>query len=308
MVDLLVTGGTGLVGHALQKFEPDAVYLGSNDFDLTKEDQVIAMFEKFKPKKVIHLAARVGGILDNINFQAEYFYQNVLINSLVVHYAYQYKVQRLVALGSNCAYPDQVAEYPMREEQLHAGPPAATNFSYAIAKRALLTQVEAYQTQYDCDFFAVIPCNLYGPFDKFDQQTSHFIGALIRKLYEVRRTGGDRLKLLGTGRPLRQFLYVDDLVKIILILLEKYQGQTPVNVAPLEQFSIEGIAQIALTALKEEKMKVEFDKVSADGQYRKDISTEKLFKIIGDYKMTPLAQGIKNTYEWYVNQLKGSVA
>lgn len=300
----MITGGTGLVGQALRKLVPEAAFVSSRDFDLTKESEVKSMFEKYRPERVIHLAARVGGILDNMSRQAEYFYQNVLINTFTIHYAHKYGVKRLIGLGSNCAYPDIVSAYPIKEEALHAGQPAITNFSYACAKRALVAQLQAYRTQYQAGFFAVIPCNLYGPHDKFGETNSHFVAALLKKIRAAQTSGQKTLKLLGSGKPLRQFMFSSDLARILLLLLDKYQGGEPLNIAPAENYTIRQIAEIALQATSQAGLKIEFDGTSPDGQFRKDIGTEKLRKVIGDLKMTPLGEGIRQTYEWYIKNEK----
>jgi len=296
---LLITGGTGLVGNALQKVCPDAIYVSSKDYDLTKEVEVKAMFEKYRPINVIHLAARVGGIIDNMNHPADFIYQNVLMNTYVIHYANKYKVKKLVGLISNCAYPDKVEKYPMVEEQLHDGPPAITNFSYAYSKRALEAQIKAYRSQYGCNYFSIIPCNLYGPHDKFDEDKSHFLAALIRKIYDAKKNKRKIIRLLGTGKPLRQYLYSEDLAKVLLLLLEKYDDEGPINIAPKENLSIEQIAKIALKGTESSDIELAFDKSFPDGQYRKDVCSDKLFGIFGDFKFTSLSEGIKKTYEWY---------
>lgn len=296
---LLVTGGTGLVGSALQKVCPDAIYLGSKDYDLTREVEVKAMFDKYGPTHVIHLAARVGGITDNISHPAELIYQNILMNTYVVHYAHEYRVRKLICALSNCAYPDRVEKYPMLEDQLFEGAPAATNFAYAQSKRALEAQVRAYREQYGCNYFSVIPCSVYGPHDNFEEDRSHFLAALIRKIYDANKGNKKNIELLGTGKPLRQYIYSEDLAKILLLLLERYDGKGPVNIAPDENYSIAEIAQIALNATGSSNLKVVFDKSSPDGQYRKDLGSDKLFNIIGNFEFTPLSEGIKETYEWF---------
>ena len=301
---LLVTGGTGLVGNALQKVCPDAIYVSSKDYDLTKKGEVKAMFEKYTPANVIHLAARVGGIIDNMNHPAEFIYQNVLMNTYVIHYANKYKVKKLIGLISNCAYPDKVEKYPMVEEQLHDGPPAITNFSYAHSKRTLEAQIKAYRSQYSCNYFCVIPCNLYGPHDKFDENKSHFLAALIRKIYDAKKNEKKIITLLGTGKPLRQYLYSEDLAKILLLLLEKHDGEGPINIAPEENISIAQIAKIALKAIESSDLELVFDESFLDGQYRKDICSDKLFDIIGDFKFTSLSDGIKETYEEYSKSME----
>ncbi len=298
-MEILVTGGSGLVGNALQKICPDAIYVSSKDYDLTKEVEVKAMFEKYRPVNVIHLAARVGGIIDNMNYPAEFIYQNVLMNTYVVHYASKYKVKKLMGLISNCAYPDKVEEYPMVEGRLHDGPPAITNFSYAYSKRTLDAQIKAYRIQYGCNYFSVIPCSIYGVHDKFNENKSHFLAALIRKIHESKKNNRREIKLLGTGKPLRQYLYSEDLAKILLLLLKKYDGEGPINIALKENLPIVEIAKIALKATESSNLKLVFDESFPDGQYRKDLCSDKLFEIIGDFKFTSLSEGIKKTYDWF---------
>jgi len=296
---LLVTGGSGLVGNALQKICPDAIYVSSRDYDLTKEKEVKAMFEKYRPTKVIHLAAKVGGIIDNIKHPAEFVYQNILMNSYVVHYAYQYNVEKLIATLSNCAYPDVAKSYPMTEDQLHYDLPASTNLAYGYSKRLMDIQIKAYRKQYKCKFSSVIPCSIYGPNDKFGENESHFLAALIKKIYHANRKNHKSIKLMGTGKPLRQYIYSEDVAKILLILLDKYDDENPVNIAPIENLSIKQIAETVIKATSSNNLKIEFDKSSPDGQYRKDLSNKKLIKIIGDFKFAPLSEGITKTYDWF---------
>lgn len=295
---ILVTGGSGLVGNALQRVCPDAIYVSSKDYDLTKEAEVKAMFEKYKPEQVIHLAAKVGGITDNIKHPAEYIYQNALINSYVIHYAYKYSVDKLIGTLSNCAYPDIAKSYPLVEEQLYDGPPAHTNFSYGYSKRLLGVLIKAYRHQYKCNFFSVIPCSIYGPHDRFGEE-GHYLAALIQKIYNAKINNEEIIKLLGTGKPLRQYIYSEDLAKIILLLLEKYNGKGPINIAPNENLSIKQIAEIALKATGSSETEITFDESFTDGQYRKDLCNDKLSNIIGNFNFTSLSDGIKRTYEWF---------
>lgn len=261
------------------------------------------MFQRFKPDQVIHLAAKVGGIKANMMYPADFLYQNVMMNTLVVHYAYKYDVKKLIGILSNCAYPDVAKSYPLKEYQLYDGPPQSTNFSYAYAKRALGVQIQSYRKQYGCNFFYVIPCNLYGPYDNFDENESHFLAALIRKIHEANVNKTKEIKLLGTGKPLRQYLYSEDLAQILLMLLEKYNGSDPINIAPRENFSIEEIAKTALKVIGDPDCKIIFDKSFPDGQFRKDLSIKRLLKVIGDFEFTPLSVGIKKTYEWYLKNI-----
>jgi len=266
------------------------------------------MFEKYKPDKVIHLAAKVGGIKANMKQPADFLFQNIMINTLVVHYAYKYKVKRLIGVLSNCAYPDVAEHYPLKEEQLHDGLPQVTNFAYAYSKRALDVQIKSYNQQYNCNFFSVIPCNMYGPHDNFDENQSHFVAALIRKIHDVEINNKKTLNLLGSGKPLRQYLFSEDFAEIILKLLDEYQGHGSINVAPKdENISIAEIAEIAFNATDAKDVQIKFDNSFPDGQFRKDLDVEKLHEIIGDFKFTKLHDGIKKTYSWLLQNIEEKV-
>lgn len=299
---LLVTGGTGLVGFAMRNIYPQAVYLGSHDYDLTKEDDVKAMFERYKPEHVIHLAAMVGGIFENKERPAEFFYQNIMMNTLVIHYAYKYNVKKLIGLVSNCSYPDKVSDYPMNEEQLHDGPPALSNFAYGYAKRMLEVQIKSYKKQYNCNYFTVIPSSLYGPGDTFDERKGHFIPALIKKIHLAKINGQKVIQLAGSGKALRQYLYSEDLARILLVLMERYPDAGPVNICNNENLSIIEIARLALRVTGCEDIKLEFNCTASDGQLRKDIDGRRILAIIGDFQMTSLEDGIRKTYEWYIKE------
>ena len=179
---ILVTGGTGLIGKYLQKEMPNATYVGSSDYNLTKNDQVIKMFQDIKPNIVIHLAALVGGVHHNIEEPVKYFEENVLMNTFVLKESYKFNVKRFTGILSSCIYPDKISSYPIKEDQLIEGAPHQDLFSYSYAKRCLAIQVDMYNKKYKTNYNYLIPCNLYGEFDKFDQIRGHFVGALIHKI------------------------------------------------------------------------------------------------------------------------------
>jgi len=260
------------------------------------------MFEKYKPEKVIHLAAKVGGIKDNIQHPADFIYQNVMMNTNVVHYAYKYNVDKLIATLSNCAYPDVAKKYPMTEDQFHNDLPSPTNLSYGYSKRLLDVQLKSYRKQYGCNFTSAIPCSIYGPFDNFKDGESHFLAALIKKIYLANKSKENSIKLFGTGKPLRQYIYSEDVAKILLTLLEKYDDEEPVNVASYENLSIKDIAKTAIKSTNSSNIRIEFDRSSPDGQFRKDINNNKLFNIISNFEFTTLSDGIKNTYDWFIGR------
>ena len=290
---ILVTGGSGLVGKHLQDILPNAVYISSRDYDLTQINQVNRMMEHFNPEIVVHLAARVGGIMDNIKYPVQYLEQNVAMNTNILKSSHDFSVKKVIGILSTCIYPDKSERYPMREQDLFSGPPAESNFSYALAKRCMATHIDSYVKQYGKEWCYLTPCNLYSEYDKFSQHHSHFVAALIRKLYEA----SDEISLYGTGRPLRQFMYGGDLAKIIKWMLENNIVEN-FNVAPKEVYSIKEIAEIGRKACNKENIEITFDSSKPDGQYRKDVSSKKLFDVLGgSFNFTPLGQGIEKVYD-----------
>lgn len=296
---ILVTGGTGFVGRRLQKYQPQWVYISSKDYDLTVPHQVESMFLDHKNvEAVIHLAGKVGGIKDNANRQAEYYYQNVLINTNVIHQAYVAGVTRLLASLSTCAYPDNLDKYPFTEADFLRGEPAHTNFSYGYAKRMLHVQCQAYRRQYGVNYSTFCPTNIYGEGDNFDSLSSHFVAALITKVAQAK--DGDTIELWGTGTPLRQQLYVDDLCEMIPLLLKKHNTVEPLIVAPDENLSIAEMSAL-LTSQLHKNIKIVYNN-KLDGQFRKDGSNQKLKKIIGNCEFTKFKEGVLKTYNEYEKQ------
>ena len=297
MAPILVTGGSGLVGSHLKNFLPDATYISSADFDLTSETEVKELFLE-SWDRVIHLAARVGGILDNIKRPAEYIEDNLLMNTLVLKYARETGVRRVTASLTTCILPDTNERYPMTQDDLFNGPPQKTNFSYAISKRAMAVQIDAYNRQFGTEYNYLIPSNLYGEGDHSDGQQRHFVTALIAKIVKAQREGSDRISLLGTGKPLRQFLHADDLARVIAEVVE-HDITHSFSVAPDENLSIREIAELAVEECAEGALKIEFDESSPDGQFRKDVSNARMKSILKDFEFTPLRAGLRRVYEAY---------
>lgn len=293
---ILVTGGSGMVGKSLKKIMPNAKYLSSKDYDLTSEHSVKQLFQENQPDAIVHLAAKVGGIFDNINRPADYFTDNVLMNTLLIQHAYKNGVQRFIGLLSTCIYPDKCETYPMLESDLHNGPPTPTNFSYGYAKRCLAVQTESYNKQYSTNYQYLTPCNLYGEFDKYGDN-SHFIAALIKKIHIAKTNGDSKINLFGTGNPLRQFMHSDDLALVIKHCIENdlYQNM---NVASEENLSIKEMAEIALRACNAENLLIEFDSSYPDGQFRKDVSANLLKTLMPEFNPIDLYTGIKQTYKY----------
>jgi GDP-L-fucose synthase len=298
---VLVTGGSGFVGSNLKKIRPNWIYISSNDYDLKNPQEVQFMYKDIKPDVVLHLAAKVGGIKENAEKQADFYYINTAINTNIIKYAVDSGVQKLVAALSTCVFPDILENYPFTESDIFKGPPSKTNFSYGYSKRGLYTHCMAVRQQYGLNYSCFSPSNIYGPGDYFDNpESSHFVAALISKIAAAR--DGDCLEFWGTGNPLRQQLYVKDLCDIITVFVEQYfNTDKPVIVAPNENLSIKEMIDIAIRVSGKE-ISYKFNG-KLDGQYRKDGSNEYLTKII-DYKFTSFEDGIRNTYNSYNKERK----
>lgn len=293
---IVITGGSGQVGKSLKRIMPGATYLSSKDYDLTSERGVAKMYDDLKPDCVVHLASVVGGIIDNINKPYTYFTDNILMNSLLVEYARFHGVERFIGILSTCIYPDVADSYPMIEDTLHQGPPTPTNFSYGYAKRCLAVQIDACNKEHGTNYQYLTPCNLYGEHDKFGEN-SHFVAALIKKIHHAKVFGEDKITLFGTGTPLRQFMHSDDLAKVIKKCIDD-DIYDSFNVATEQNVSIDDIARTALRACDATNLKIEYDSSKPDGQFRKDVSIEKMKKHLPDFKATRLYHGIGSTYSF----------
>ncbi len=291
-MNILVTGGTSTVGKHLKEILPDAAYISSKECDLTDIKMVRWLISSYTPNIVVHLAAKVGGIQDNIAKPAEYFDDNILMNTNILKVSHEYNVKRFIGILSTCIYPDKVDSYPMKEDVMFNGPPTSTNFSYGYAKRALAVQIEAYNKQYGTKYNYITPCNLYSEYDNFENDKKmHFITALLKKI----KTCTGELNLLGTGKPLRQFMYAGDLASIIKLTIEKDITEN-FNVAYPENYSIDDLAKKALGSLKENYY-IKYNKPELDGQYRKDVDITKMLALFPEFKFTSYEEGIKKVYD-----------
>ena len=295
MKKVIVTGGTGFVGSRLKSFKPDWTYISSKDCDLTRYEQVRDLLHEEKPDSILHLANKVGGIKENATKQAEFYDINTYINTNILKASYDCGIQRVLSCLSTCAFPDTVKKYPFSEKQILAGAPAKTNFTYGYTKRALYVQTNAYRDQYGVNYSTFCPSNMYGPNDNFNLESSHFVPAMIKKLHDAK--DGDTVEFWGTGRPLRQQLYVDDLIKIIPFLLENHNTNLPLIISPDESLSIKQMIEIFLNNVQKD-VKIVFNN-SLDGQYRKDGSNKKFKELYGNFEFTKFEDGILKTYEWY---------
>src|SRR5574341_1173413 len=245
---IYITGHRGLVGSALVRKLQEQGYTNlilktSKQLDLRRQADVEAFFEKEKPEYVFLAAARVGGILANDTYKAEFIYDNLMIVSNVINAAYKSGVKKLLNLGSSCIYP-KFAPQPMKEEELLSGPLEPTNEAYAIAKIAGIKLCQSYRKQYGCDFISAMPTNLYGPNDNFDLNSSHVLPAMIRKFHDAREENRDEVVVWGTGSPRREFLHVDDLADACVFLMQRYDESIHINIGTGQDVSVKELAEM----------------------------------------------------------------
>jgi len=300
---ILVTGGSSMVGKHLQKILPQAIYLTSKDCDLTDALCTQKLFSEIKPNIVIHLAAKVGGIMDNIKNPVNFFEQNIYMNTNVLKCSYENNASKFIGILSTCIYPDRLQEdeYPINEDKLHNGPPTPTNFAYGYAKRCLAVQIDSYNQQFKTNYSYLIPCNLYSEYDHFEGDKAHFLSSLINKIIIAKKTNQKSINLFGSGNPLRQFMYAEDLAKAIKLTINE-DINFNYNIATSENRSIFDIAQIALKACDAEDLSLVFDRSKPDGQFRKDASSKKFLDKYPDFQYTSLFEGIKKIYNIKYNE------
>ena len=267
---LLITGGSGLIGNYLKEIGLNAKYVSSKDYDLLNLDEVKSMFKETKPDTVIHLAALVGGIHHNIEEPVKYFEENILMNTYVIKESYNNGVKNFIGILSSCIYPDNLSQFPIKEDKLLQGVPHIDLFSYAYAKRSMAIQIDMYNKKHKTNYNYLIPCNLYGEFDKFDPIKGHLVGALIEKIINAKINKKKTITLFGDGSPYRQFMHARDVAKIIKEMIVKNKFYS-MNVATDENYTVNNIAKIALKACDAENLEIIYDKTKPNGQLRKDI-------------------------------------
>ncbi len=290
--NLVITGGTGMVGSAFKKIRPDAQLLDRKKFSDLSFD--------VKDKNIVHLAAKVGGVKANSDQISDFYCENSVINEKILRYAKESGANKVVSMLSTCVYPDApFITYPLTEDQLHLGPPHASNFGYAYAKRMVDVMSRAYRQQYNCNFITAIPNNLYGENDNFHLLDSHVIPAIIRKVWEAKINGKNTVSCWGDGSPLREFTYSQDIARILLFLLKNYEKPEPINIGNTTEYSISEIVSIICKILEYDgDILWQTDKPS--GQYRKPSSNQKLLDLGWKNEWyTPLEIGLKNTCDWF---------
>jgi len=301
---IFVAGHRGLVGSAiLRRLKrsgfANLLLRSYEQLDLERQERVEAFFDRERPDYVFLAAAKVGGIWANSTFPAEFIYNNLVIETNVVHASYLHGVRKLLFLGSSCIYPKHCPQ-PMREEYLLSGYLEPTNEPYAVAKIAGIKMCQAYNRQYGARFISVMPTNLYGPGDNFDLQTSHVLPALIRKFHEAKTNGDKSVEIWGTGTPRREFLYVDDLADACLFLMNHYEEDDIINVGSGKDQSIRELAGLIGEIVGFEG-ELRFDHTRPDGTPLKLLDVSRL-TALGWRARTPLREGIKQAYQWYLDQ------
>lgn len=301
---IYVAGHRGLVGSAimrsLQRQGYDNIIVRSHaEMDLRNQAEVNRFFEQEKPEYVLLAAAKVGGIWANSQAPADFCYDNLMISANVVHAAYEHKVKKLLFLGSSCIYP-KMAPQPIKEEYLLTGALEPTNEGYALAKISGMQLCKFYRRQYGCDFISAMPTNLYGINDNFDLNSSHVLPAMIRKFHEAKMENKPEVVLWGTGKVLREFLYVDDLADALVHLLNHYSAESHVNIGTGEDLSIHDLALIVKETVGYQG-KIVYDSSKPDGTPRKLLDVS-LLHSTGWHHKTSLQEGIKMVYQWYQQQ------
>jgi len=267
------------------------------ELDLTDQDSVNKFFVQEKPEYVIIAAAKVGGIKANTDFPADFLYENLMIQTNLIHAAYKAGVKKLLFLGSSCIYPRD-CEQPMKESSLLSGKLEPTNEAYAIAKIAGIKLCENYNQQYGTNFIPVMPCNIYGPKDNYDLNSSHVVPALIRKFHEAKSSSAKAVEIWGTGKALREFLYVDDLADALYFIMENYEEKEFINVGTGKELSIAELAETVKEVVGFEG-EMQYDSSKPDGMPRRLLDLSKLEKL-GWKANTSLRDGLTKTYQRYL--------
>jgi len=305
---IYVAGHTGLVGSSLMRTLQARGYREiltktHAELDLTCQAEVKNFFKDNHPDYVFVAAARVGGILANSTYPANFIYDNLMITANLIHESYISGVKKLLYLGSSCIYP-KFADQPIIEDALLSGKLEPTNEPYAISKIAGLKMCDSYRKQYGCDFVSAMPTNLYGPNDNFDSVTSHALAGLMRRIHEAKDNQSQSVVVWGTGRPRREFLYIDDLADALVFLMEEYSAEGPINVGTGNDLSIREIAELLCQVIGYHGA-LEFDSSKPDGTPRKLLDVSKITSL-GWRSKIPIEEGIRITYQWFLDNIMKS--
>ena len=307
--NILITGASGLVGSALvsQLKKYNLFTPSSSQLNLLNFNSLNQYLQKNNIQIIIHLAANVGGLFKNMNYKVNMFEDNILMNINVLKAAHLNNIEKVISCLSTCIFPDNI-KYPINEDDLQKGPPHFSNDAYAYAKRMLEVQSKAYREQYGSNFVCIIPTNIYGPYDNYNLEDSHVIPALIHKSYIAKREN-KKLMVKGSGKPLRQFIYSEDLAKLIEVILLHYNNAEPIILSVGEEDEC-SIGEVAEIIAKNNNIEIEYDIKGADGQYKKTADNKKLVDLLKkleiDFQFTPIEKGLIKSIEWFNNNYENA--
>ena len=298
MHDVLVTGGSGLVGSAIQ----GGLKPSSRELNLLNYNDIVRFIKDNGVKRIIHCAAKVGGIKANMDYLADFYYENMMMNTQLLHAAKETGVSKVVSVMSTCIFPDD-AVYPLRIEHIHDGEPPQSHYAYSYAKRMLEVQSRAYRDQYGCNFVNVVPCNVYGPRDNYNLNDSHVIPALIHKFYLAKKNN-TRMEVWGDGSPQREFIYSKDLAFILVEVLKNYDNRKPLVVSPDEFVSIKDVVN-QLCDIFDFEGEIIYQGQKMNGQIKKPSDNTQMKKFLmgycPDFKFTDFTTGLNESTEWFQN-------
>jgi GDP-L-fucose synthase len=292
MKKILITGGNGLIGSEMNF----GIRIGK-EYDLRYKNECDNLLEKFKPTHLVHCAAKVGGINANMTKKGEFFYDNIMMNTNLIESCREHNVEKVVAFLSTCIFPDEI-KYPLKESDVHLGPPHFSNYAYAYAKRMVDIQLKSYREQYGLNYVSVIPTNIYGPNDNYDLNNGHVVPMLIHRMYNSIITNTDCI-VWGSGKPKREFIYSKDISKLTEWVLNEYNESDPIILSNSEEISISDLVDLIVTEFNF-KGNVIFDKTKPDGQLRKPSDNSKLKMYLPDFKFTPIEEGLKETINFFI--------
>ena len=307
-MEIVVTGGTGMVGKCIQnlvtKYPNNKFrFLSSKDCDLRDRSQVLEFFSNNTFNYIIHLAANVGGLYKNMEKNITMFSDNIKINENVLEACHKNNIKRGIFCLSSCIYPAEPSKFPMDETMIHESAPHPSNEGYAYAKRMLELQCRHYNQTYNYNYICVVPVNLYGPYDNFNLQDSHFIPGLMHRFQKQINLKNNSLpykfNAFGTGTPLRQFLYAPDFAKLILLILFKYSGNTPIICCDDNEYTIKEMVHKVSNIMEIPTELLTWDTKKSDGCLKKTVTNKKLKRLFPEFKFTTVEKGLENTYNWF---------
>jgi len=294
MEKILVTGGTGLVGSRF--IGEDYIKIGSNDLNLMNQNSIGDFLKNKEIEGVIHCAARVGGVKGNMEYPGEFTYENLKMNTGIIEEARKAGIKKLIAFSSTCVFPDKV-EYPLTPDKIHLGPPHSSNYGYAYAKRMAEIQMQSYREQYGVNYFSVIPCNIYGPADNYNLEDGHVLPSLIHKFHLADISGSD-VTIWGSGSPLREFVFSEDVADLTRILFDNYKEGIPVIISSGKEISIKEVVEIIASEFNF-RGKIIWDLDKPEGQFRKPSDNSVIRSIAPDFEFTPIEEGIQKSVKWF---------